>query len=607
MPKKSTKSKSKRTTLKQKYKLIKKVKEHHKKRRREDARNKRLGIKSRSPKDPGLPAEWPYKEELMKEIDFEVIKSKALKEAKTQARLARRSDNCKRVREDIQEDMQLSNFEDLHRKANVAAEKFRLKRTANVNLNSAAAQATDNGRRAFFKEFVKVVDASDVIIQVLDARDPLACRSPEVEQFVRRVNPDKRVVLLLNKIDLVPKENLKKWLKYFREEIPCVAFKCATSKKSNGSKLGSGDLHSDSGYVGNTSLGADTLLQLLKNYARNRKIKTAITVGVVGFPNVGKSSLINALKRSRNAAATGNIPGLTKVSKEIVLDKQIKLIDSPGVIFASCLGDNAGAATLINCIRVEQLVDPIAPVCEILRRCPNEQLMLIYKIGHFEHVDDFLRQLGRLKGLLKKGGVPDPMAAARAVVADWNSGRIPYYTNPPIRCMQADKEHVNSRVVSKWDDELDLEKEDSTLIAGLSSISNGNELNFLPSLSAGTAVVDNMVDVDDAQQGAWTRASNDFLTDVGRRPALNGCGAAANLDQTAYQHWSAKSSAPISLKQTPSDRLSNLYSADGQFNPGIARASKRNAKKLKRASSTFKVEPREDESGSDFEWEDRST
>ena len=71
MPKKSTKSKSKRTTLKQKYKLIKKVKEHHRKKRKEENKKKRLGIKPKAPKDPGIPAQWPYKDELMKEIDFE--------------------------------------------------------------------------------------------------------------------------------------------------------------------------------------------------------------------------------------------------------------------------------------------------------------------------------------------------------------------------------------------------------------------------------------------------------------------------------------------------------------------------------------------------------
>ena len=603
MPKKSTKSKSKRTTLKQKYKLIKKVKEHNKKKRREDARNKRLGcFKSRAPRDPGVPAEWPYKEELMKEIDFELDKKKALDKAKAQARHSRRSENRERAGHNPGSNMQSSNFEDLHRKASVAAQEFQLKKAANLNVNGTAAKTEDNGGRAYFKEFVKVVEAADVIIQVLDARDPLAYRSPEVEQFVRRVNPDKRVVLMLNKIDLVPKDNVQKWLKYFREEIPCVAFKCATGKKSDGGKLGSGELHFDYGSVAHASLGAETLLQLLKNYARNRKMKTSITVGIVGFPNVGKSSLINALKRNRSAASTGNTPGLTKVSKEVMLDKQIKLIDSPGVIFASCLGETAGAATLRNCVRVEQLEDPVSPVCEILRRCPNEQLMLIYKMGHFEHVDDFLMQLGRLKGLLKRGGVPDMMAAARVVVADWNSGRIPYYTNPPVRSMEADEEHVSAEVVTKWNAEFDVDKlfakEDSTMLAGL-TMSDSDKTGFLPSLSAGTAVV------DEDLYGVWARQKSELLSNNGLKRVRDKIRTVDSFDEATYHQASAKMSMPVAQKLIPQVQSVNLYEADGQLNPNRTRASKKTAKKLKtRVLSASKGGVEQDGSGSDFEWED---
>lgn len=68
MPKKSKKSKSKRMTLKQKYKVIKKVKEHHRKQRKEDNKRKRAGVKPKTAKDPGIPAAWPFKEELIREI-----------------------------------------------------------------------------------------------------------------------------------------------------------------------------------------------------------------------------------------------------------------------------------------------------------------------------------------------------------------------------------------------------------------------------------------------------------------------------------------------------------------------------------------------------------
>ena len=77
-------------------------------------------------------------------------------------------------------------------------------------------------------------------------------------------------------------------------------------------------------------------MNILKNYARveDTQNKQTISVGVVGFPNVGKSSLINSLKRSR-AAATGNTPGVTKAMQEIQLDKNIILLDSPGVVLST--------------------------------------------------------------------------------------------------------------------------------------------------------------------------------------------------------------------------------------------------------------------------------
>jgi len=111
---------------------------------------------------------------------------------------------------------------------------------------------------------------------------------------------------------LIPKENLEKWLKYLRNEFPTVAFKSSTQEThiSQNNKI-SLDVANQKLFNSSQCLGADTLLQLLKNYCRNLNLKTAITVGIIGYPNVGKSSLINSLKRSK-VVTVGSTPGLTR-------------------------------------------------------------------------------------------------------------------------------------------------------------------------------------------------------------------------------------------------------------------------------------------------------
>src|SRR5690606_25417999 len=111
-----------------------------------------------------------------------------------------------------------------------------------------------------------------------------------------------------------------KWLQYLRREYPTVAFKSSTQKKVI--------THSSKDFVEATQdlvksqacLGADTLIQLLKNYTRSLDVKKNITVGIIGYPNVGKSSVINSLKRSK-VVTVGAKPGVTRFAQEIQLDK----------------------------------------------------------------------------------------------------------------------------------------------------------------------------------------------------------------------------------------------------------------------------------------------
>jgi len=160
-------------------------------------------------------------------------------------------------------------------------------------------------RKYYLKALHKVVDESDIVILVLDARDPEGCRSRLVEEEVRRREAEgKKLVFVLNKIgmlqsfltyicflcaglDLVPRANAQAWLKYLRHSTPTLPFLSSAASQHQRTNI--------------SSTTAPALLKLLKAY---KPKAGSITVGVVGYPNVGKSSLINSLKRSKVSSSS---------------------------------------------------------------------------------------------------------------------------------------------------------------------------------------------------------------------------------------------------------------------------------------------------------------
>lgn len=342
---------------------------------------------------------------------------------------------------------------------------FEQKETEMQSLEKNVNFENENSRKAYYREFKKVVDASDVILEVLDARDPLGCRCPQVEQAVIQSGTNKKIVLVLNKIDLVSKEIVEKWIKYLRNEFPTVAFKASTQQQNKNLKRSNVPVTQATTELLSTSacIGADCLMKLLGNYCRNLDIKTAITVGVVGFPNVGKSSLINSLKRAR-ACSVGATPGVTKCLQQVHLDKYIKLLDCPGIVMATSTTD--AAMILRNCVKIEQLVDPLSPVEAILRRCNKAQILEHYGVSDFHTALEFLAMLARRQGKLRKGGLPDTDKAAKSVLMDWTGGRISYFTHPPET--HTLPTHVSAEIVTEmgkafdWDE---LEKGNQEVLA----------------------------------------------------------------------------------------------------------------------------------------------
>jgi len=436
-------AKSKKQTTKLRVKVEKKVKEHARKLKKEKKKNP--GKFKKTNKDIGVPANCPFKDKVLAEAQDAVEKRNQEKEKRRlEMKELRKAGKSRKLSE-----LRGQSLESLVSGARQREAMF--KNQTEVEKGAVSQGCTDRSAKAYFREFRKVVEAADVVLEVLDARDPLGSRCLEVEQAVIGAG-DKRLVLVLNKADLVPRDNLQRWVKYLRKEFPTIAFKASTQTSG---RLGQAkvDLKKEDAVI-NTSkcVGADTMLSLLGNYCRNKDIKTNIRVGVVGLPNVGKSSLINSLKRSR-ACSVGATPGVTKAMQEIQLDSKIKLLDCPGMVLASGNMTDASVA-LRNAIKVESLADPITPVVAILGRVPRDHLMLQYGVGTFADTAEFLAKLAISLGKLKKGGVPDREMGARIVLGDWNSGKIKYCTHPP----EVEQAGGESEIVSEFAQDFSLEE-----------------------------------------------------------------------------------------------------------------------------------------------------
>jgi len=105
-------------------------------------------------------------------------------------------------------------------------------------------------------------------------------------------------------------------------------------------------------------------------------------------------------------------------------------------------------AALRNCINFDHLENCTLPIQAILSRCPRDQLVQIYKIPMFSTPTEFLHHVATKRGKIMRGGVPDVESAARVVLHDWNSGKIPYYTIPPESDFAQNR--LEASIVTEW-------------------------------------------------------------------------------------------------------------------------------------------------------------
>lgn len=404
-------NKSKRISTKQRVKTEKKIKEHKRKLKKEARKMKSLGIKTSKKQKPlAIPNLYPYKKQMLEQI-------KNRNESKKLDNIENKDHNTT-IMEGFGNTV-------------IREEQF-LNSLKNNNVDN-----TSNLKKTYFKELKNVLNNSDILLEVLDARDPIGTRSLSVERDFLALGNKKRIILVLNKIDLVPQEAIIKWQSYLSTEFPVVLFKSNLQNQNynlSGNRLFANSLHknkdiSEALISSAKSVGSEKLLELIKNYSKSEGSVTAVTVGVVGYPNVGKSSLINSLKKSK-AAPTSNIPGYTKVVSEIEIDSKVRILDCPGVVDCK---ESEIQMVLKNIIKPEKVDDWLGAVNEIIKRVDKSDLLMLYNIPEFADVNEMLISIGQSRGKYIKGGIVDLTAAGRIVLKDWTEGKIKYFTLPPER------------------------------------------------------------------------------------------------------------------------------------------------------------------------------
>ncbi|KAI0778949.1 NGP1NT-domain-containing protein [Trametes elegans] len=278
--------------------------------------------------------------------------------------------------------------------------------------------------RRIYGELYKVIDSSDVIIHVIDARDPLGTLCESVLEFIRKEKAHKQVVVVINKCDLVPNWVTARYIQHLTPRYPTLAFHASP----------------------NHSFGKGSLIQLLRQFSQLHSDKKQISVGFVGYPNVGKSSVINTLK-SGKVCNVAPVPGETKVWQYITLTKRIYLIDCPGIVPTSAKTDSQTSTVLKGVVRVEALATPSEHIPALMERVKPIYLARTYGVPLPDPDDPtrgwepevFLDKLARMKGRLLKGGEPDLEAVAKILLSDWTRGRIPFFVPPPERTEELNK------------------------------------------------------------------------------------------------------------------------------------------------------------------------
>lgn len=250
----------------------------------------------------------------------------------------------------------------------------------------------------------------DVVIEVLDARIPVSSHNPDLDEIIK----NKKRIVLLNKSDLAEEKENKKWVEEF---------------KNNNTKAIIVDSNSGKGIEQSIKAIKEIMDDELQKQISKGKIGKTIRTMILGIPNVGKSSYINRATK-KVSAKVGNRPGVTVQKQWIKLDKQIEMLDTPGVLWPKFQNEEIA----LNLAFTGTIKDDIIERTEIayyllkyLIENYKNNLLERYKLEDANYEDDIanlMEVIGQKRGAIVSGGKVDLEKVSRIILDDFRSGKL---------------------------------------------------------------------------------------------------------------------------------------------------------------------------------------